>query len=165
MNKVLLFVFFLINSLVVAQTDHFPYTIEINPVEISGFPGLHSFAFAQHEGKWLIIGGRSDGLHARQPNASFPTKSNNTEIFVVDELSKTFWSTSVNSLAINLKEQLQSTNMNFHQDGTTLYIIGGYAFSASKGNHITFPFLTAIDDPGLIDAFINEKASILFLYR
>jgi hypothetical protein len=158
MNKVLLFVFFLINSLVLAQTDHFPYTIEINPVEISGFPGLHSFAFAQHEGKWLIIGGRSDGLHARQPNASFPANSNNTEIFVVDELSKTFWFTSVNSLAINLKEQLQSTNMNFHQDGTTLYIIGGYAFSASKGNHITFPFLTAIDAPGLIDAIINEKS-------
>jgi hypothetical protein len=106
----------------------------------------------------LFIGGRRDGLHPRQPNASFPAGSNNTEIFVVDELSKTFWSTSVNSLAVNLKEQLQSTNMNFHQDGSTLYIIGGYAFSASKGNHITFPFLTTIDVPGLIDAIINEKS-------
>jgi len=160
-NKTIIFgIFFFcfcFSPLAKAQTDHFPYTIEISPIEIQGLPGFHSFAYAQHEGKWLIIGGRRDGLHARQPNASFPANSNNTEIFVIDVASKKFWSASVDPLPINLKEQLQTTNMNFYQDGVTLYFIGGYAFSASREKHITFPYITRVDVPGLMDAIINNK--------
>ena len=165
MKKILVFIFLLTNSLVVAQTDHFPYRVEISPLEIADFPGLHSFVFGQHQGKWLLIGGRRDGLHPRQPIASFPATSNNTEIFVVDEESKTFWSASVNLLPVNLKEQLQSTNMNFFQDGLRLYIIGGYAFSASRAAHITFPYITSIDVPGLIDAIINEGNILPFFIQ
>jgi hypothetical protein len=51
-----------------AQTpDDFPYEVELRPVTIPGLPGLHSFAFGQHNGRWLIVGGRTDGLHPRQP--------------------------------------------------------------------------------------------------
>jgi hypothetical protein len=61
----------------------------------------------------------------------------------------------VNTLPTGLKEQLQSTNMNFYQDGDALYIIGGYAFSATENDHKTFNSLTAIDVPNLIDAVVN----------
>lgn len=147
---------FLLGFNAYAQVDYFPYIVKISPVEIPNLPGLHSYAHAQHEGKWLIIGGRTDGLHNRTPNTAFPAASNNTNIFVVDVIGNQFWSASINGLATNLKEQLQTTNMNFIQDGSRLYFTGGYAYSASRANHITFPFITAIDVPGLIQAVINQ---------
>lgn len=131
------------------------YEVELNPISIPGLTGLHSFAFGQNQGKWLIIGGRRDGLHARQPFNSFPQNQNNDSIYVIDVVAQQFWSASLNSLSTSIKEQLQSTNMNFYQDGDSLYIIGGYAFSPTANNHITFPNLSAIDVPALINAVIN----------
>ena len=70
-----------------AQHD-FEYKVSLKPISLNNLPGLHSFAFGQHEGKWLIIGGREDGLHARQPFASFPESENNTNMYVVDKNTK-----------------------------------------------------------------------------
>jgi hypothetical protein len=132
----------------------FQYDVQLNPITIPNLPGLHSFAVGQSNGKWLIIGGRTDGIHARQPFNAFPDAQNNTNLYVVDVNTQQFWSTSLNTLATGLKEQLQSTNMNFYQDNDTLYIIGGYAFSASANDHITFDKLTSIAVPNLINAII-----------
>lgn len=132
--------------------DSFKYQLSLVPVTISSLPGLHSFAHAQSNGKWLIIGGRKDGLHARQPFNAFPALQNNTDIYVVDVAGNQYWSASVNTLPATLKEQIQSTNMNFYQDNDTLYIIGGYGFSPTANNHITFPYLTAVNLSGLINA-------------
>lgn len=138
------------------QTIPFNYNVSIVPKTISSFPGVHSFAFGQHNGKWLIIGGRRDGLHARQPNSSFPAASNNTDIFVIDPATAQFWSAPLTTLAAGIAEQLQATNLNFYQDGDTLYLIGGYAFSATAQDHITFPNLTSVQVSGLIDAIVNS---------
>ena len=67
----------------ISQTT-FDYDVVLTPVSVSGLPGLHSYAFAQHNGKWLIIGGRKDGVHARQPFNAFPGAQNNTDMYVVD---------------------------------------------------------------------------------
>lgn len=157
MRKYLIVLLFSYMPFVVAQTT-FEYDVVLTPVSISGLPGLHSYAFGQHNGKWLIIGGRKDGLHARQPFNSFPGAQNNTDMYVVDIATQQVWSTSVNVLPTGLKEQLQSTNMNFYQDGDALYVIGGYAFSASENDHKTFNTLTAIDVPNLINAIVNGTA-------
>ncbi|MDA0729241.1 MAG: hypothetical protein O3C18_06080 [Bacteroidetes bacterium] len=53
----------------------FPFSVEVTAVDLPDMPGVHSFAQAQHEGKWLILGGRLDGLHARQPFNAFPAAS------------------------------------------------------------------------------------------
>jgi hypothetical protein len=134
--------------------QNFDYQVQLNPITIPNFPGLHSYAFAQHNGKWLLIGGRLDGIHARQPFNAFPASNNNSTIYVVDIAANQFWTASLNSLTTGLKEQLQATNFNFHQDNDTLYIIGGYAFSATANNHITFPRMTSISVSGLINDVI-----------
>jgi len=144
---------FAVFQYVTAQTT-FDYEVVLTPISISTLPGLHSYAFAQHNGKWLIIGGRKDGLHARQPFNAFPVNQNNSTIYVVDIATQQSWSASLISLPTGLKEQLQSTNMNFYQDDTTLYISGGYAYSASAQDHKTFDNLTAIDVPNLINAIV-----------
>ena len=67
---------FFILVLALLQSVHsqstFPYDMVLTPVTVTGLPGLHSYAFGQSNGKWLIIGGRKDGIHARQPFNAFP---------------------------------------------------------------------------------------------
>lgn len=158
--KNLLFITLLVSSFIGFSQTTFNYQIELSPIEIPDLPGIHSFAVAQYNGKWLIIGGRLDGLHARQPWASFPESDNNTSIFVVDVAAQQFWSSSVNTLPTSLQEQLQATNMNFQQNGDDLILIGGYALAASQNDHITFPYLTKVDVPSLINAVINQGSII-----
>lgn len=157
--KILMFILLFSSKTVVGQNS-FPYDIQLTPITIANLPGLHSFVWAQHNGKWIIIGGRKDGIHARQPFNAFPNTQNNTDIYVVDIATQQSWSASVNILATGIKEQLQSTNMNFHQEGSTLYIIGGYAFSATANDHITFDKLTTVDVPNLIDAIVAGNTII-----
>lgn len=157
--KFILFVFLGFN---IYSQNTFPYDVVLTPISIPNLPGLHSYAFAQHNGKWLIIGGRKDGIHARQPFNAFPGSQNNTDLYVIDIATQQFWSSTLNVLPTGIKEQLQSTNMNFYQDGNALYIIGGYAFSASNNNHITFDKLTAIDVPNLINAIVSGSSITSF---
>lgn len=154
MKKHLLLLLLLFSGKAAVAQNSFPYEVQLTPITIANLPGLHSYAFAQHNGKWLLIGGRKDGIHARQPFNAFPNAQNNTDIYVVDVTTHQFWSASLNTLATGLKEQLQATNMNFHQDGATLYIIGGYAFSTSANDHVTFDKLTTVAVPSLIEAIV-----------
>ncbi|MCF8246928.1 MAG: T9SS C-terminal target domain-containing protein [Saprospiraceae bacterium] len=135
----------------------FPYSVTLEPYSIPGLAGIHSYAHGQHDGKWVIIGGRLDGIHARQPFSAFPASQNNTTIRVVDPESGSAWTASLNALPTGLQEQLQSTNMQFFQDGDLLVIVGGYAFSSSANDHITFPNLTTVNVPGLIEDIINGE--------
>jgi hypothetical protein len=137
--------------------SNFKYELSLIPVSINGLPGIQSFAYAQYEGKWVIIGGRKDGLHARQPFNAFPAAQSNTDIYVIDIANKQFRSRSVNELPTNLKEQLQSTNLNYHQIEDTLYLIGGYGYSESSNNHITYPYLTTINIKTLIEAIEQDQ--------
>lgn len=136
-----------------AQTA--PFQIAIEPMNISGLGGLHSFAWGQHNGKWLVIGGRLDGLHRRQPFTAFDVAGHNKQIIVVDPVAQQKWSAPLSSLPIAMQEQLSSTNMEFHQEGDYLYLIGGYGYSNTSANHITYPNLSAVKVSNVIQAIIN----------
>ncbi|MCB9250885.1 MAG: T9SS type A sorting domain-containing protein [Flavobacteriales bacterium] len=132
-----------------------PFDIRLVPVNVSGLGGLQSFAFGQYEGKWLILGGRLDGLHRRQPFAAFDVAGNNNLIIVVDPNLKKVWTANLSSLPVSVQEQLSSTNIEFHQEDDRLYLIGGYGFNSSSATRKTFDNLTAVDVPAVIDAVIN----------
>lgn len=140
-----------------AQTP-VPFQVSLEEITISGMPGVQSFVHAQDNGKWLILGGRTDGLHQRQPFASFASADNNTMVHVVDPSASQVWSASLSSLPTAMYEQLQSTNMEFEQRDSMLYIIGGYGYSTTAGDHITHDELTAVEVPGLINAIINGSS-------
>ena len=135
------------------------FTVQIEPLVISNAPSVHSFSWGKtSDGKWVILGGRIDGLHQRQPFASFLENDNNKSVYVIDPVANQTWSTSISVLPSSLFEQLQSTNQEFTQRGNTLYIIGGYGFSATENDHITYDKLTAIDVDGLANAVINSTS-------
>lgn len=139
-----------------AQTGS-TFTVTLQEEAITGFPTLQSFVEGHHGGKWVFIGGRTEGLHQRQPFAAFDPDFNNTNIFVVDMATKQVWSKPLTGLSTDLLEQLQSTNMQFVQRGDVLYITGGYGYSPAVGEWVTYPYLTAVDLPALINAVVNGQ--------
>ena len=116
---------------------------------------MQAFAYGQHEGKWLIVGGRLDGLHRRQPFASFAATGNNLQLIVIDPVNLQKWYAPTTALSVALQEQLSATNMQYHQEGRYLYITGGYGYSGTLDDHTTYANLTAIDVPNTINAIIN----------
>jgi hypothetical protein len=44
-----------------------PLQVDLVEVPFAGPPALHSFAAAQLNGKWLFIGGRTNGIHSFDP--------------------------------------------------------------------------------------------------
>ena len=153
MKKIWTLGFGLLSTLLIAQTN--PFDIYIEPIQVPGLGGLQSYAFGQHDGKWLLVGGRTDGLHRRQPWAAFDVAGNNNQFIVVDPQSLQKWSAPITSLPVAMQEQLSSTNMSFYQTGPYLYLVGGYGYNASSNSKITFENLSAIDVPAAIQAVIN----------
>ena len=137
----------------IAQTAAFNLYIE--PFDVPNVGGIQAYAFGQLNGKWLIIGGRLDGLHRRQPFASFDIAGNNNQLLVIDPQTAQKWSAPISSLPVSIQEQLSSTNMEFYQSGNFLYIIGGYGYNSATASRKTFENLTAVDVPAVINAIIN----------
>ena len=146
------------NSFVTAQKAEkgFPYTIRLVQTEIIDFPALQSFSYAVDDGKWLLLGGRKDGLHRRQPWATFDEDGRNNIIYVIDPIEKKVWKSSSKTLPVSLADQLQSTNMEFCQTGNKLLLAGGYGYSKQKDDHITFPYLTVINVKEIMHSIIND---------
>jgi hypothetical protein len=132
------------------QSSDFPYKVELEEVRHTNWPTLHSYALAMSKGRCLIIGGRRDGLHARQPFRSFPAGERNSRIYILDPQSGKQYSAGLESLPQRLREQLSSSNMNFVQRGDRLFLTGGYGFSETADDHITFPLLTVVNIPQLV---------------
>ncbi len=145
--------------LIIAETTSFaqvtPFNVAIVPMEIEELGGLQAYAWGQADGKWLIVGGRLDGLHRRQPWAAFDEAGHNTNILVIDPVSKEKWAAPLTSLPTSIQEQLSATNLEFQQDGDFLYVVGGYGYSATELDHTTYPNLCAINVPNTIEAIIN----------
>jgi hypothetical protein len=159
-NYTFLFILFLAFA---AKAQDTPFDIQLTPIQVEGVGGLQAFAFGQHDGKWLVVGGRLDGLHRRQPFASFDIAGHNTQLIVIDPAGNQSWKASLDVLPPSIKEQLSSTNMEFYQEGDFLYLIGGYGYSATAGDHITYPNLTAIDIPQTIQAIQNNLSIIPYI--
>lgn len=117
--------------------------------------GIQSFVFGVQGDKFLLLTGRTNGLHGfnNDPN-NFPPQAQNQIIYVIDMKRKKIASRSLVSPGSGLtQDQIDSlsvTAAQFYQRGDTLYITGGYGFRNSDQQFITFDTLTAINVPGLI---------------
>ena len=138
------------SSFLLGQSGNF--SVLLKPVQIENLGGLQSFAHGEYEGKWFIFGGRLDGLHQRQPFATFDIAGHNNQVIMVDLKSKSTSKRSLAELAASLAEPLSSTNIQFYQEGEYLYLIGGYGYSNTEADHTTYSTLTAVHLPTLADA-------------
>lgn len=134
------------------------YKLLLKSKTITELPGMQSFSFAQYNGEWLIVGGRIDGLHKRRPFEAFTESGSNAKIYVVNPSTKKVWSSSLSNLSVSLQEQLSSTNHNFYQHRDHLILVGGYGYSPTIGDHVTYDNLTSINVPQTINAIKNGNA-------
>lgn len=161
MKKHLLFLFLLL-SFSQLRAQNFNYSVKLIPYNIPNLLGIQAFAHAEYQGKYLIIGGRLDGLHKRQPNASFDLIGHNNQLVLIDPNTNQVWTKSLSSLPVTIREQLSSTNMQYYREGNILYLIGGYGYSTDSADHITFPFLTAINISELVSAIVSNTPIVSF---
>lgn len=160
LTKILSVISFIVLSVsAFGQKDdrEFPFSIRLEPHEIKGFPALQSFVCGEWQGKWVFMGGRLDGLHRRQPFASFDAVGQNSYIYVVDPVAGKVWKRTVKDLPVTIAEQLLSSNMQFYQDRHTLYMTGGYGFSKTADDHTTFPFIISVDVHQLVTAIMQDE--------
>jgi hypothetical protein len=129
-----------------------PLSIKLLPRAVNSFPALQSFAWAEYDANILFFGGRIDGLHRRQPFAAFDVEGRPQNVWIFNEPSNSIASRNLDELPLALREQLQSTNMEFIQNDSLLYLFGGYGYSEQVQDHITFPYLTKVNLPILINA-------------
>src|SRR5215213_1814680 len=84
-----------------AAQQSFAVTIADEP--ITAMPGIHSFAFAESNGKWLFIGGRINGLHGFQTPFAFQTMYANDTITVVDPVTNVNWTAATSTLPDSIR--------------------------------------------------------------
>jgi hypothetical protein len=164
--------FLLLFAAVVPPTQ-LPFTVEACEDASSQFPGaprVQSFAFGQWEGRWVFIGGRIAGYHSVGGGAAeFLEKDANQDVWVVDTNvtpAKTYRArvSQLPASLIPVKDQWTSAALLYVQDGPKLYVAGGYGRDHT-GSWVTFPLISQVDLPQLIDGVMQGKlpaSSIMF---
>lgn len=127
------------------MAQEFPYTVVLNPVYSSPDIALQSYAYGIWENRVLLIGGRKDGLHQRQPFASFAASGMPANIATLDLNNYTSSLVEFDIIDVPLAEQFSSTNIQFYQVDSILWLVGGYGYSNTSQDHVTHPMLTAIN--------------------
>lgn len=143
----------------VILNGNLPYEIKLHVHDLSGgkVPTLQSFAVGSYKGEWVLVAGRTNGLHnfTNSGLKNFPPAFQNTRIWVIDPLNERTWSRSIVGGAAGLSSTevtaLSATATAFGQIGSQLYIAGGYVYDREKDNFTTFDTLTALDLPEVID--------------
>lgn len=137
-----------------------PYRVQIEEANFDLPNGVHSYSFAQYDGKWLLVGGRTNGMHGfNADDNNFPPQEQNTTFYVVNPASGTVYTRSMSDPTSGLTQtqidSLAVTSPQNYQSGSTLYMTGGYGVVTSTGQFSTKDTLSAIDVPGLMNWVVN----------
>lgn len=136
-----------------------PYSIQLTSADMGSavLPTLQSFATGTYDGKWIFVAGRTNGLHnfTNDGVANFPPEYQNTDIWVVDPVTKQTWSRSLNDASAGITTSvfnaLSATATQSVQKGDTLYMAGGYLYDYDIDNFTTYNTLTALDLAGVVN--------------
>ncbi len=156
MKQIVAVVFLVFSAFVISAEEYF--RIELEEFQVAGVPALHSGVAVVYQGKWILIGGRTNGLHGFLPISAFPNNGRNENVYLVDIASEQTLSAPLNNLPQKTFEGLTSSNMQFALRDSILYVTGGYGWNDSAQNFITYRTLTAINLNGLVDALENNES-------
>lgn len=143
-------------------------------------PGLQSFASAVYGNEWVMLAGRTNGMHDFTPSgeANFPPNRQNVDVWVVNPVTMRTWHRSLadgTSLSLDQISRLSATNTQFFQRGDGFFVAGGYGslltsatYNAvtgsttivSSGSFTTHDTLTAIHLPELVGWVKSGTAAV-----
>ena len=147
------------------KPSQLPFTIEAVEDVSNQFPDaprIQSFCFAQWKGRWIFIGGRTIGYHNfGGRSADFLRKDANTEVWVIDTTvspARTYHAplADLPSSFTSVKDQWSASGLLYAQNGSTLYIAGGYG-QDHLSNWVTYPLLSRVSLPALIDGIMHGR--------
>ena len=144
------------------------YTLSFSEYEMGAadVPTLQSFASALHNDQWILLAGRTNGLHGFSGDGieNFPPKYQNTDVWVIDPVTKESWSRSLEDPSSGLNQSiiasLSATNTQSYQDDNTLFIVGGYVFDWTTNMFTTYNALSALDLPSLVNWVKGTDSSL-----
>ncbi len=149
-----------------AQTPGPQFQVNLVAVDSSKLPALQSFSAARgSDGKWLLVGGRSNGLHlfvsssnggTTPPPNAFPPTYANQSFYVIDPGTRQAWSAPLSggNLPAAISDQLSANNAESYASGGFLYVVGGYGWSTQYSQMITFGSLVSIQVDPTIKAIV-----------
>ena len=83
------------------QMGGLPYNIGVQTYDFGSadLPTLQSFAAGVYDGKWVLIAGRTNGLHGftNSSTQNFPASAQNDDVWVIDPVTKQSWHRSLGS--------------------------------------------------------------------
>jgi hypothetical protein len=153
----------------IEPADGLPYRITLREYDFGSaqMPGLHSYAAGRYDGKWVLLAGRTNGVHDLDQSGeqSFPPEFQNRDVWVIDPIGKQSWRRSLGDPTSGMTDpssglspaqiaSLTPTNNQFAQVGDTLYMTGGYGLNTAS-EFTTFDTLSALDLPGLVDWVVS----------
>lgn len=137
--------------------------ITLHPINWPTLTGLQSYTWGSVGEDYIVMGGRLDGLHRRQPFASFDIAGHNTQIQLLQPNNSNIVSINTSDFPMEVQEQMHSTNACFTQQGQYLIIAGGYGYSDVMGEHRTFNQLLVLDLVLLRNAILNGSNAAVSL--
>lgn len=83
----------------------------------------------------------------------------NTHFILIDQYKKEVTQYDVWSFPNEIAEQLSSTYMNYFQEDSLLYLVGGYGYSESFNAVITFPSMMVLDVDNIVESLLNAQST------
>lgn len=141
-----------------------PFTVAIDIAPFSLPQGIQSYASAIYKGRWVLLAGRTNGLHGFDNVVNnFPPLFQNTTVYVTDPASGLTISRSLTQdcgLTQLEIDTLSVTASQAFQKNSILYLVGGYGINSVTGQMETKSTLTAINLPKLIKWVKRERNSL-----
>jgi hypothetical protein len=139
----------------IGSNNGLDFTIKIEENSLNLPNGLQSFAVGIRDDEWLLLCGRSNGLHGfSNTDENFPVSNQNLTLYVVNIKKGKIWTRSLtdplSGLEPNQIDYLSVTNAQYSQQHETLYISGGYGINSQTEKFSTKPILSIIDLKRLI---------------
>lgn len=135
-----------------------PFRVEIEKTTIQLPIGNHSGVIGVYKGQWVVLAGRTDGMHGFG-NDPFAAASQNRNVYVINPTTGTVLTRSLTDPSSGLNQQqidsLSVTSPQFYQESDTLYMTGGYGIDTNAGTFSTKPVLTTLYLPGIVQ-WVNQ---------
>jgi hypothetical protein len=132
-----------------------PFQVSVELADFSLPGGIHSGISGIWNGKWVLLAGRTNGLHGFNNTGDFPPPFQNTLVYVVNPETGQVWTKDLRDPSSGLTtaqiDLLSVTSPQYFQRDQTLYMTGGYGVDTATGDFSTKAFLTAIDLPVLME--------------
>jgi hypothetical protein len=123
-----------------------PYTLSFVQVTAPSLPPLQSYCLANVSAtQWLILGGRTVGLHTFNPSGNFTAP--NTMLWSINPTTGAALQVAdLSQIDPTYGDPLTSTNQQCEDSPESgyWYIAGGYGFSHAANNFVTFPTILQI---------------------